>query len=210
MYILAGLGNPGQRYTKNRHNIGNSVVDEISRYYNFGNFRTRVRFAGDLAEGKVGGDRVVLLKPTTFMNESGRSVSATMQYFKSPPDQLCVFHDELDLSFGKVRLKLGGGSSGHNGLKSIVSYVGSQYWRVRVGIGRPCTREAVKHYVLSNFSENDTLFLRRLIKAIVDSVPLLLAEKPNDFMTRVAYLAPPPERMNVSSPINDKEQEDGF
>lgn len=209
MYIFAGLGNPGQRYTENRHNIGSSIIDEILRRYDFASFRTRVRLAGDLAEGKVDGVRVVLLKPTTFMNESGRSVGATMRYFKSSPDELCIFHDELDLSLGKVRMKLGGSSAGHNGLKSVDANVGSDYWRVRVGIGRPCSREDVEHYVLSDFSRNDVLWLKKVTKAIVDSVPLLLAAKPNDFMTRIASLAPPSERMKASSPINDEEQEDG-
>ncbi len=210
MYILAGLGNPGRRYTKNRHNIGSSVINEILRRYDFGSFRSRVRLAGNLAEGNVEGARVVLLKPTTFMNNSGRSIHATMRFFKSSPEELCVFHDELDLSCGQVRLKLGGSSAGHNGLKSIDSCVGSQYWRVRVGIGRPNSNENVKHYVLANFSENDARRLKRVTKAIVDSVPLLLAAKPSQFMTRVAYLSPPSERMEVGSPINDEERQDGF
>ena len=163
-----------------------------------------------MAEGNVEGVRVVLLKPTTFINESGRSVGATMRFFKSSLDDVCVFHDELDLALGKVRLKLGGSSAGHNGLKSIDSNVGSQYWRIRVGIGRPYHREDVKHYVLSDFSENAALWLKSVTKAIVDSVPLLLAAKPNEFMTRVAYLSPPREGIKLNPRLNGEECKNGI
>ena len=203
MKCIIGLGNPGDRYIKTKHNFGFWVIDSYLK-----NKDIKLKLSkGEYVFTKH--NNVFIAKPTTFMNESGRSVGATMRYFKSSPDELCIFHDELDLSLGKVRMKLGGSSAGHNGLKSVDANVGSDYWRVRVGIGRPCSREDVEHYVLSDFSRNDVLWLKKVTKAIVDSVPLLLAAKPNDFMTRIASLAPPSERMEASSPINDEEQEDG-
>ncbi len=194
MYVLAGLGNPGARYARNRHNIGYLVADEIARRHGFERFRSRSRLSGDIAEGRIGETRVAVLKPTTFMNESGRALGAVLRYYKIEPERLFVFHDELDLAPGKVRVKRGGGSAGHNGLNSATAHIGADYWRVRMGIGHPGDKDLVHGYVLSDFSKAEALWLEKLVDAVGDASGLLLSGVENDFMTRVALLAPPPAR----------------
>jgi len=201
MYVFAGLGNPGARYAKNRHNIGYLVADEIARRYSFEGFRSRSRLFADTAEGRVGGARVVLLKPTTFMNESGRALGAVLRYFKIEPAGLFVFYDELDLAPGKLRVKFGGGSAGHNGIKSLRAHIGADYWRVRMGIGHPGDKDQVSDYVLSDFSKADGAWVAKLVDATAQSAPLLLDGDKNDFMTRIALLAPPP------GPVQDETSE---
>jgi PTH1 family peptidyl-tRNA hydrolase len=209
MYVFAGLGNPGARYAKNRHNIGYLVADEIARRYGFEGFRSRNRLSADIAEGRVGDARVVLLKPTTFMNESGRALGAVMRYFKIEPAELFVFYDELDLAPGKLRLKFGGGSAGHNGIKSLRAHIGTDYWRVRMGIGHPGDKDQVSGYVLSDFSKADGAWVAKLVDATVQSAPLLLDDDKNDFMTRVALLAPSPRPAQTET-NEEEEPQDGI
>ena len=206
MYVLAGLGNPGARYALNRHNIGYLVADEIARRHGFERFRSRSRLSGDIAEGRIGETRVAVLKPTTFMNESGRALGAVLRYYKIEPERLFVFHDELDLAPGKVRVKRGGGSAGHNGLKSATAHIGADYWRVRMGIGHPGDKDLVHGYVLSDFSKAEALWLEKLVDAVGDASGLLLSGVENDFMTRVALLAPPPAR--PAKPDNKQKSEE--
>jgi PTH1 family peptidyl-tRNA hydrolase len=146
MLLFAGLGNPGPRYAGNRHNIGFLAVDEIHRRHRFGPWRRR--FHGETAEGQIGGERILLLKPMTFMNESGRAVAEAQNFFKIALGDVVVFHDEIDLAAAKVRVKTGGGNAGHNGLRSITAHCGNEYVRVRIGVGRPETKEQVHGHVL--------------------------------------------------------------
>jgi len=207
MYVFAGLGNPGARYAKNRHNIGYLVADEIARRHGFEGFRSRARLGADIAEGRIGDARVALLKPTTFMNESGRALGAVLRYYKIEPATLFVFYDELDLAPGKLRVRFGGGSAGHNGIKSLRAHIGPDYWRVRMGIGHPGDKDLVSDYVLSDFSKAESLWMDKLVDAAAEAAPLLLASKKNDFMTRVALLAPPPPRQQKE---NGEQPEDGI
>ena len=207
MYVFAGLGNPGARYAKNRHNIGYLVADEIARRHGFGGFRSRARIDADIAEGRIGDARVALLKPTTFMNESGRALGAVLRYYKIEPATLFVFYDELDLAPGKLRVRFGGGSAGHNGIKSLRAHIGPDYWRVRMGIGHPGDKDLVSDYVLSDFSKAESLWMDKLVDAAAEAAPLLLASEKNDFMTRVALLAPPPPRQQKE---NGEQPEDGI
>ena len=206
MYVFAGLGNPGARYAKNRHNIGYLVADEIARRHGFEGFRSRARLGADIAEGRIGDARVALLKPTTFMNESGRALGAVLRYYKIEPATLFVFYDELDLAPGKLRVRFGGGSAGHNGIKSLRAHIGPDYWRVRMGIGHPGDKDLVSDYVLSDFSKAESLWMDKLVDAAAEAAPLLLASEKNDFMTRVALLAPPPRQQKE----NGEQPEDGI
>jgi PTH1 family peptidyl-tRNA hydrolase len=215
MYVFAGLGNPGAGYAKNRHNIGYLVADEIARRHGFEKFRARSRLSADIAEGRIGEARVALLKPTTFMNESGRALGAVLRYYKLEPEALFVFHDELELVPGKLRVKLGGGNAGHNGLKNVSAHIGADYWRVRMGIGHPGDKDLVTDYVLSDFSKAESPWVEKLVVAAADAAPLLLEGEKNEFMTRVALLAPPPPRprpQNKKTEIeeNQEEPEDGI
>ena len=207
MYVFAGLGNPGARYAKNRHNIGYLVADEIARRHGFEEFRSRARLGADIAEGRIGDARVALLKPTTFMNESGRALGAVLRYYKIEPATLFVFYDELDLAPGKLRVRFGGGSAGHNGIKSLRAHIGPDYWRVRMGIGHPGDKDLVSDYVLSDFSKAESLWMDKPVDAAAEAAPLLLASEKNDFMTRVALLAPPPPRQQKE---NGEQPEDGI
>ncbi|PPR24312.1 MAG: hypothetical protein CFH38_00908, partial [Alphaproteobacteria bacterium MarineAlpha10_Bin1] len=154
----------------------------------------------------IGEARVALFKPTTYMNESGRALGKLLNFFKVEPDHLFVFHDELDLAPGKVRVKLGGGSAGHNGLKSVTAHIGADYWRVRMGIGHPGDKDLVHGYVLSDFSKAEAPWLEKLVDAVGDASGLLLSGVENDFMTRVALLAPPPAR--PAKPGNKQKSEE--
>ena len=207
MYVFAGLGNPGARYAKNRHNIGYLVADEIARRHGFEGFRSRARLGADIAEGRIRDARVALLKPTTFMNESGRALGAVLRYYKIEPATLFVFYDELDLAPGKLRVRFGGGSAGHNGIKSLRAHIGPDYWRVRMGIGHPGDKDLVSDYVLSDFSKAESLWMDKLVDAAAEAAPLLLVSEKNDFMTRVALLAPPPPRQQKE---NGEQPEDGI
>lgn len=192
MLLWAGLGNPEPGMARQRHNIGFMALDRIVRRYGFSPWRSR--FKGQFAEGEIGGVRVLALKPMTWMNLSGEAVQPAAAFFKLAPDAIAVFHDELDLVPGKVRVKHGGGAAGHNGLRSIIQRLGSPaFWRVRLGIGHPGTKERVLGYVLGNLGAGDAFWLDPMLDAVAEAAPLLATGKPVDFMTRVAFLAPHPE-----------------
>lgn len=184
MKLLVGLGNPGVQYARNRHNIGFHAVDEIRSRHGFTPWRER--FQGWVATGTLGGEKATLLKPATYMNESGRSVGEAMRYFKIPLDDITVFYDELDLAPGKVRVKTGGGAGGHNGIRSLDAHIGNDYRRVRLGIGHPGHKNLVSRYVLSDFAKADEEWLALLIGSIADSVPTLLKDGPAGFLNELA------------------------
>jgi peptidyl-tRNA hydrolase, PTH1 family len=190
MRLIVGLGNPGARHAGNRHNIGFMAAAAIARRWGFPPFRSR--FKGVLSEGTIAGAKRLLLLPQTFMNASGESVLAAMSFYKIAPADILVLHDELDLRAGKVRVKRGGGSAGHNGLRSIDAMIGPDYWRVRLGIGHPGVRELVHPYVLQNFAADERGWVESLVAAVAETLPLLLAGDPAAFMSEVARLAPPP------------------
>jgi PTH1 family peptidyl-tRNA hydrolase len=191
MRLLAGLGNPGSRYARNRHNIGFMAVDAIARRHRVPGFRNR--FKGELGEASIGGERVLLLKPQTFMNASGESVGEAARFFKILPSEVFVIHDEIDLRPGKLRVKRGGGSAGHNGLRSIDALLDSDYWRVRIGVGHPGVKELVQPYVLQNFSgEELTGWVEPLLDAVAETISLLLSGAPDAFMSEVARRTAPP------------------
>jgi PTH1 family peptidyl-tRNA hydrolase len=187
--LIVGLGNPGARYARNRHNVGFMAADAIALRYGFPAFRSR--FKGELGEGTIGGERRLLLKPQTFMNISGESVLAAASFYKIPPGEIVVIHDELDLKPGKVRVKRGGGNAGHNGLRSIDAMLGPDYWRVRIGIGHPGIKELVHPYVLQNFAPDED-WVAALVDAVAETIPLLLAGDPPAFMSEVARRTAPP------------------
>jgi PTH1 family peptidyl-tRNA hydrolase len=192
MRLVVGLGNPGLRYAKNRHNIGFLAVEAIARRHGFPAFRDR--FKGELSEGLLGGEKRLLLRPQTFMNDSGESVLAAASFYKIPPAEIVVIHDEIDLRPGKLRVKQGGGAAGHNGLRSIDAHLGQDYWRVRIGVGHPGVKELVQPYVLQNFpAEEINEWVIPMLDAVAATIPLLLAGDPASFMSEVARLTAPPK-----------------
>jgi peptidyl-tRNA hydrolase, PTH1 family len=187
MLLWVGLGNPEPGMARNRHNIGFMVLDTIAIRHGFSPWRAR--FKGLVSEGSVGGERILALKPQTYMNASGESVQAAAAFYKLPVEAITAFHDELDLVPGKVRVKRGGGAAGHNGLRSMDRMLGSpDYWRVRLGIGHPGDKARVMGHVLGDFGSADRDWLLPLLDAVADAAPLLAGGKPEDFMTRVALL----------------------
>jgi len=187
MQLWVGLGNPEPGMARNRHNIGFMAVDVIADRHGFSPWRQR--FKGLVAEGIIGGVKILALKPLTYMNVSGESVQAAAAFFKIPPGDIVAFHDELDLIPGKVRVKKGGGAAGHNGLRSMDRMLGTpDYWRVRLGIGHPGDKARVHGHVLGNFAKDDEDWLTTLLAAVADAAPLLAQARPEDFMTRVALL----------------------
>lgn len=184
MHLIVGLGNPGHEYQNHRHNVGFMVVDAIARTHRFPPFRAK--FHGLIADSTIDGERVLLLKPSTFMNRSGESVAAAANFYKLGPDAITVIHDELDLAPGKVRVKSGGGNGGHNGLRSIDPAVGANYARLRIGIGHPGHKEAVTHHVLGNFAKADYDWLDPLLAAIADNAVLLAQGDASGFMNKIA------------------------
>jgi PTH1 family peptidyl-tRNA hydrolase len=195
MLLWVGLGNPEPGMARQRHNIGFMALDEIARRHGFSPWRQR--FRGLVAEGMVGGEKVLGLKPMTYMNASGEAVQQASAFFKLPASAITAFHDELDLAAGKVRVKLGGGAAGHNGLRSMDRMLGSPaYWRVRLGIGHPGSKERVTGHVLGDFAKAEQPMLTALLDAVADAAPLLAQGikpgpgpgKPEEFMTRVALL----------------------
>ncbi len=183
MLLLVGLGNPGAEYARNRHNIGFMAVDRIARRHGFSPWRKR--FQGQAAEGTVGTGKVLALEPLTFMNLSGQSVVAALQFFKLKPENVVVIHDELDLPPGRIRVKKGGGHGGHNGLRSIDSHIGKDYWRVRLGIGHPGDKAQVSGYVLHDFAKADQSWIDPLLDAVADAFPLMAQGQPETFMNKV-------------------------
>ena len=191
MLLLVGLGNPGPRYAGNRHNIGYMAVDEIVRRHGFGPWRGR--FQGQMAEGRMAGLKLLALKPETYMNESGRSVGEALRFYKLEPEALLVFHDEIDLRFGKVKVKRGGGPGGHNGLRSIDAHIGQDYRRVRLGVGHPGHKDLVHPHVLKDFSKDEEKTVDKLLDAVAGELPKLLAGDDGAFMSRIAFLMAPPQ-----------------
>src|SRR5437879_5450046 len=183
MRLFVGLGNPGAKYARNRHNIGFMTVEEIARRHGFAPWRRR--FQGETAEGTLDHERVVLLRPQTFMNESGRAVQEAANFFKLAPDDITVFQDEIELPPAKVRVKVGGGIAGHNGLRSISAHIGNDYRRVRLGIGHPGTKELVHGHVLSDFAKDDRPWVTALCEAVADNAALLVAGRNSTFQNKV-------------------------
>ncbi|MCK1737393.1 aminoacyl-tRNA hydrolase [Bradyrhizobium sp. 138] len=183
MRLFVGLGNPGAKYARNRHNIGFMAVDEIARRHGFAPWRRR--FQGETSEGTLGTERVILLKPTTYMNESGRAVQEAASFFKIAPGDVTVFHDELELPPGKVRVKIGGGIAGHNGLRSISAHIGNDYRRVRLGIGHPGVKEMVHGHVLSDFAKADNDWVATLCEAVAEHAGLVAKGTDATFANRV-------------------------
>jgi PTH1 family peptidyl-tRNA hydrolase len=193
MLLIAGLGNPGPKYERNRHNIGFMAVDEIVRRHSFGAWRSR--FQSMAAEGSIAGEKILILKPMTYMNESGRAVGEAVRFHKLSPEQVIVIHDELDLKPGKIRVKTGGGHAGHNGLRSIDAHIGSEFRRIRVGIGHPGDKSRVHGYVLSDFAKAELPVVERTVDAIAAHIGLLVEGDGNSFMSRTAQdIFPPPPK----------------
>ena len=189
MLLWVGLGNPGAEHARQRHNIGFMAVERVAQRHRFGPWRAR--FKGETSEGTIAGERVVLLKPRTYMNDSGNSVQPAAAFLKIPPPDIIAFHDELDLAPGKVRVKRGGGAAGHNGLRDMTRAFGSpDFGRVRLGIGHPGHKDLVHRHVLGDFAKGDGEWLDRLLDGVADAAPLLAERKPEEFMTKVALLAP--------------------
>jgi len=189
--LVAGLGNPGAQYARNRHNAGFILADEIHAHYRFSPWKAK--FDGLLAEGMLGGRKTYLLKPQTFMNLSGDSVGPALRFFKLPMDALVVLHDEIDLAAGKIKVKTGGGDAGQNGLRSITATLGPDYRRVRIGIGHPGDKDRVTGHVLANFSADEIAWLKPLVMAMVEAAPLLAKDDDAGFMSKVALLIAPPK-----------------
>jgi peptidyl-tRNA hydrolase, PTH1 family len=188
--LIAGLGNPGAEYMRNRHNAGFMAVDTIHESHGFGPWRAK--FQGMLSEGKLAGRKTYLLKPMTFMNDSGAGVGAAARFLKLPLSAVVVFHDEIDLAAGKLKAKTGGGDAGHNGLRSITATLGPDYRRVRIGVGHPEKGRVVGH-VLQNFAKADEDWLVPLLSAIAEAAPLLAGNDNIGFMNQVALILKPPE-----------------
>jgi PTH1 family peptidyl-tRNA hydrolase len=211
MLLFAGLGNPGAQYANNRHNVGFMAADAIARRHSFSPWSRK--FQGEIAEGRLGGEKVLLLKPRTMMNLSGQSLGEALRFYKLEPSAITVFYDEIDLAPGKVRVKTGGGAGGHNGIRSIDSHVGKDYRRVRIGVGHPGVREMVHGHVLGDFSRADREWLEVLLDAIADNAPLLVEGDGSSFMNKVTLDlrgklqptgpddAPPPKQPKAQSHI---------
>lgn len=192
MQLFVGLGNPGEQHARQRHNIGFLAADAIARAHGFGPWRRK--YASMVAEGQLGPEKVLLQKPETFMNRSGHAVLQAVQFFKLLPEQIVVFHDELDLAAGKVRIKTGGGVAGHNGLRSLAGQLGTpDFRRVRLGIGHPGHKERVLGHVLGNFAPAERAWLDPLLDAVADAAPLVAAGDDAGAMNRIALLTRPPE-----------------
>lgn len=196
--LIAGLGNPGPSYSGHRHNVGFMALDRIAGEHGFPSWRSK--FQGEIAEGRIGGKRVVLLKPMTYMNESGRSVAEAARFLKVPASDVVVIHDELDLAAGKCRMKLGGGHAGHNGLRSIHAHLGPDYARVRVGIGHPGHKDAVTGHVLHDFSKAELAIIEPVLDGIADGIAKLVDGDDAGFQNAVALRAKPPRPAGAKPP----------
>ena len=183
MLLFVGLGNPGAKHAGNRHNIGFMVVDAIAKRHGFMPWRRR--FQGLATEGNIGREKTLLLLPGTYMNESGRAVSEAMQFYKMPLSDIAVFHDEIELPPAKVRVKVGGGVAGHNGLRSISAYAGNDYKRVRLGVGHPGVKELVHPYVLGDFAKSERPWVDALCDIIADNAEMLAQDKDSSFQNKV-------------------------
>jgi len=191
MLLLVGLGNPGPGYAKNRHNLGFMAVDEIVRRHGFGPFRRR--FQSDIAEGRVGSEKLLAQKPLQYMNRSGLPVKQAADFYKLAPDEIIVFYDEIDLVPGKVRVKQGGGHGGHNGIRDLAKHLGPDFWRVRLGVGHPGDKDRVEGWVLQDFPKSDWPLIERVIDAVAEELPLLVGGDDGSFMSKVAHRVHPPK-----------------
>ncbi|MGB1426122.1 MAG: aminoacyl-tRNA hydrolase [Paracoccaceae bacterium] len=209
MQIFVGLGNPGANYAHNRHNIGFMALDQIAAENGFGPWKSK--FQGRMSEGRLGNEKVILLKPETFMNLSGQSVGEAMRFFKLEPTDITVFHDELDLAPGKCRVKSGGGHAGHNGLRSLHQHIGANYHRVRLGIGHPGHKDAVAGYVLRDFAKADQNWLADLLDGIAGGAGKLAQADTGGFMNAVALsvqktAVPPPAKPTKSPKVSQNSE----
>jgi PTH1 family peptidyl-tRNA hydrolase len=202
MLLFVGLGNPGARHVDNRHNIGFMAVQAIARRHNIAPWRRR--FQSVAVEGTIGGERVLLLLPGTYMNESGRAVQDAARFYKIEPGNVVVFHDEVDLKPGKVRVKVGGGVAGHNGLRSVTANIGNDYRRVRIGIGKPDVKELLPMHVLGSFTRGEWPWVEALCDVIADNAGLLVAGKDSSFQNRV-HLAMEAKGFGADSDAPDAE-----
>lgn len=197
MKLFVGLGNPGAKYAGHRHNIGFMALDRIAEDHGFSAWRNK--FQGQISEGRLGAQKITLLKPETFMNRSGQSVGEAMRFFKLDSTDITVFHDEIDLAPGKVRCKAGGGHAGHNGLRSIHDHIGPHYDRVRLGVGHPGHKDRVPGYVLHDFAKADQNWLDDVLRGISDGAPMLADADTGRFLNAVALRVAPP-RSSTSGP----------
>lgn len=197
MKLFVGLGNPGQKYARNRHNIGFMALDRIAGDHGFGPWKSK--FQAEIAEGRLGSEKVLLVKPQTFMNRSGQSVGEAMRFYKLDSTDVTVFHDELDLAPGKVRAKAGGGHAGHNGLRSIHDHISPAYDRVRLGIGHPGRKELVSPYVLSDFAKADSDWLEDVLRGVSDGAGHLADGDGGKFMNAVAMRTAPPRSSKTAA-----------
>jgi PTH1 family peptidyl-tRNA hydrolase len=189
MRILVGLGNPGERYAHNRHNVGFMALDAIHARHGFSPWRSR--FQGQCAEGLIGGRKCLLLKPTTYMNESGRAIGEAMRFYKLGPEDVTVIHDEIDLAPGKLKVKTGGGTAGHNGLRSLAAHIGPDFARVRIGVGHPGSKDQVHGYVLRDFAKAESDWLVPMLDAIADHAGMLAKDDQPGFMNKIALALAP-------------------
>lgn len=192
--LLVGLGNPGSDYAGHRHNVGFMALAAIGKRHGFANPKSR--FQGITAEGRIAGQKVLGLKPLTYMNRSGDAVAAAVQFYKLKPSDVVVLYDEIDLAPGKLRVKQGGGAAGHNGIRSVAAAIGPDFWRVRIGVGHPGHKDLVHSYVLHDFAKADREWLDPMLDGIADEIGALLEGQPELFMTRVAARAAPPKPPN--------------
>jgi PTH1 family peptidyl-tRNA hydrolase len=203
MLVFAGLGNPGAKYAGNRHNVGYMAADAIARRHSFSPWSKK--FQGLISEGTLGGEKIVLIKPQTFMNLSGQSVGEALRFYKLELSALTVFYDEIDLAEGKLRIKTGGGAGGHNGIRSIDGHVGNAYRRVRIGVGHPGVKEMVQHHVLGDFAKTDREWLEPLLDAIADNAAMIVKGDESGFMNKASLAvqgkaAPEPEKQAPKQP----------
>ena len=189
MLLWVGLGNPSKKHEKQRHNVGFMAVDEIASEYSFGSWREKMN--AHIAEGEILGQKIMLVKPQTFMNRSGISVSQISKFYKISENSVYIFYDDIDLKSGQIKVKIGGGHGGHNGLRDIDQHIGKEYWRIRIGIGRPYEKALVHNWVLNDFSlEERRNWVGTLLQAITMEAPILAKQQPEKFMSRVAWRAP--------------------
>ena len=198
MRLIVGLGNPGPDYVQTRHNIGFMAVDALA-----GAARFSSKFQSDTAALSIEDEKIILLKPQTFMNLSGKAVQAAMAFYKILPENVIVLHDELDLPLGKIRIKQGGGANGHNGLKDIDQMVGPNYWRIRLGISHPGTAEQVHGYVLNRFSNEERMMVDKVTSVLAKNLPLFWQKKPEMLATKVALELNPPQQKPVKKVADD-------
>ncbi|MEM6384619.1 MAG: aminoacyl-tRNA hydrolase [Pseudomonadota bacterium] len=206
MKLFVGLGNPGAKYAGNRHNIGFMALDRIAGDHGFGAWRNK--FQGMVADGNLGGQKFLLLKPETFMNKSGQSVGDALRFYKLEASEVTVFHDEIDLAPGKLRVKQGGGHAGHNGLRSLHAHIGDAYQRVRMGVGHPGHKDAVPTYVLKDFSKADQDWLENMMQGISDGAAQLAEGDTGRFQNAVALRLNPPRSSNTDTSKSKRSDED--